>query len=173
MDKQKQLDRSYYDECLPTWKHPSSWDSSANFIGIEPGGYSIYSKNRDSTLLETTNFDAVLRELGGETEYVEVVRHRHWACGWIEYIIVDRNAPEKLLDTCVDICRALENHPVLDEDTYTQAQWEAIHDYWLNASMRERIDLCTEVGISIFQARYYDMMPDKIKEHLMNDERFY
>src|SRR5262245_4928699 len=46
------------------------------------------SRNRDSSLLEQSNFDVCLKALGGESETVEVHRFGHWGCGWFELILV-------------------------------------------------------------------------------------
>jgi hypothetical protein len=161
------MNKDYYSEMLPSWGHPTGFDSAANFIGQVPQGYCIYSQNRDSSILERTNFTVILEQLGGEGEHVEVVKHSHWACGWIEYIIVDKQAPNSLLDTCVDILRALSDYPVMSDERYSDAQYEAIHEHWENLRMRERIDLCIECGESIFAARRD--MPESVYESLSTD----
>ena len=167
------IDRTYYDECLNKWDHPTKSDSIRNFIGTIPTGYCIYSQNRESSILELVNFKAILADLGGEGEHVEIIRHKHWACGWIEYLMVSRDAPTELLDRCVEIARALDSDPVYDDEAYSNEQYTAVTEHWLNASMRERVALCSEAGVSIFRARYYDDIPDKVFENLMNDQRFY
>jgi hypothetical protein len=167
------IDRTYYDECLDKWDHPTKSDSIRNFIGTIPTGYCIYSQNRESSILELVNFKAILADLGGEGEHVETIRHKHWACGWIEYLMVSRDAPTELLDRCVEIARALDSDPVYDDESYSNEQDTAVTEHWLNASMRERVALCSEAGVSIFRARYNDDMPDKVFENLMNDQRFY
>ncbi len=166
------IDRTYYDECLDKWDHPTKSDSIRNFIGTIPTGYCIYSQNRESSILELVNFKAILADLGGECEHVEIIRHKHWACGWIEYLMVSRDAPTELLDRCVEIARALDSDPVYDDEAYSNEQYTAVTEHWLNASMRERVALCSEAGVSIFRARYHDDMPDNVFENLMNDERF-
>ena len=86
--------------------------------------------------------------------------------------MVSRNAPVELLDRCVEIARALDQYPVYDEEAYSNEQHTAVMEHWLNASMRERVELCSEAGVSIFSARYDYDMPDKVYENLMNHERF-
>jgi hypothetical protein len=167
------IDRTYYDECLNKWDHPTGSDSIRNFIGTIPTGYCIYSQNRESSILELVNFKAILADLGGEGEHVEIIRHKHWACGWIEYLMVSRDAPTELLDRCVEIARALDSDPVYDDESYSNEQYTAVTEYWLNASMRERVALCSEAGVSIFRVRYHNDMPDKVFDNLMNGKRFY
>jgi len=159
------MSKDYYDECLKRWDHPTGFDSDANFAGDKPTGYVIYSRNRDSSILEETNFAAILEDLGGEGDLVRVIRHGHWACGWIEYITVDDTAPDTLLDRCVDIVRALEEYPVYSDNRYSEAQWEAITDHWERSNLRDRADYCREAGVSIFAARH-DCMPDAVYEVL-------
>jgi hypothetical protein len=159
------MNKEYYDECLKRWDHPTGFDSNANFSGYKPNGYVIYSHNRDSSILEETNFKAILEDLGGEGDLVRVIRHGHWACGWIEYITVDDTAPEALLDQCVDITRALAGYPVYSDDLYSEAQWAAIAEHWKQSILRDRVDYCRDAGISIFAARR-DCMPEGIWEVL-------
>lgn len=166
------MTKEYYDECLKRWDHPTGFDSDANFAGYKPTGYVIYSRNRDSSILEETNFAAILEDLGGEGDLVRVIRHRHWACGWIEYITVDDTAPDTLLDRCVDIIRALEGYPVFSDAAYGEAQHDAAFKYWRDADLQDRIDLCLEAGVSIFAARRGDEMPEKVFDDLMNSDLF-
>lgn len=140
-------------DILPLWDHPTSFDSNANFVGYKPTGYVIYSRNRDSSILENVNFNGILSAIGGEGEHVEIVRHKHWACGWIEYIVVNKQAPTALLDQCVDIVKSLAGYPIFCEDSYMTAQNEAIQDHWLNLTLRDRIDVCLDNGVTIFAAR--------------------
>ena len=159
------MKRDYYDEVLQRWDHPTGFDSDVNFAGYKPTGYVIYSRNRDSSILEETNFAAILEDLGGEGDLVRVIRHGHWACGWIEYIMVDDTAPDSLLDQCVDIARALEDYPVFSDSRYSEAQWEAIHDHWDRLPLADRVDLCRDNGVSIFAARR-DSIPDQVYQDL-------
>src|SRR5690349_11232303 len=71
------------------------------------------TRNRDSDCLTESNFDAALKQLGGESDDCEVHRFRHWACGWFEIIIVrPGSAAEK---EAHEIEAALDDYPVLDE----------------------------------------------------------
>lgn len=159
---------SIYDEMLPTWTHPTGFDSASNYVGTTPVGYCIYSQNRESSILDAVNFKGILEDLGGESEHVSVIRHGHWACGWIEYIMVSKNAPTNLLDRCVGILRGLANRPVYSDDAYSDAVYEAIADYWHNASLRERIERCKDVGVSFLRARH-SAMPDQVFDQLRDE----
>lgn len=160
--------RDYYDETLQRWNHPTGFDSDENFIGRKPTGYVIYSRNRDSSILEETNFTGILEDLGGEGDFVKVIRHGHWACGWIEYITVSDEAPNTLLDQCVEIGRALSNYPIWEEQAYSNAQWEAIGNYWEGANLKYRVHLCQEAGVSVFAARR-DEVPSEVYDRLTDE----
>ena len=67
---------------------PTIFDSMNNFLGEVPENnlLFVYAQNRDSDRLTRSNFECILKELGGESETVCVIRYGHWACGWVEYI---------------------------------------------------------------------------------------
>lgn len=167
------MSREYYDECLKRWNHPTGFDSNANFIGYKPTGYVIYSRNRDSSILEETNFAAILKDLGGEGDLIRVIRHRHWACGWIEYITVDDTSPEALLDQCVEIAKALAAYPILNEDAYEMKREEAMIDHWNDLTLDERIDECRHHEVSIFAARRLNDIPQAILDYWRDQETFF
>lgn len=87
----------------------------------------LLGKNRDSSLLKQSNFDVALEMLGGESDDVEVCRFGHWACGWIEIIIV--NPKSKLANTAEMIEQAIEDYPVLDEEDWSNREYEAHADW--------------------------------------------
>jgi hypothetical protein len=108
------------------------------------------NKTRDANVLDESNFDCILKHLGGESDTVEVHRFGHWACGWYELILVHpsrKNEVEK-------IEKDLDNYPVFDEDHYSQACDEARDKFWAELSISDRVKMCQEAGISIFQARH-------------------
>lgn len=148
------------------WQHPEY------YAGHSPiGSYLIYSKNRDSSLLEQSNFDCILAELeqydDPENPAVYTFTASHWACGWIEYIIVNETDNEKLLTVAGEIVCALSDYPVFSEDHYSEVQHDAICDHWENASISERMDLCKDCEISIFSARS-ECIPSEAQQWLMD-----
>jgi hypothetical protein len=155
---------------LRKWDYPTSWDSSVNFIGEKPNGYSVYSRNRESSILENTNFEECLNRLGGESEWVEIVCHKHWACGWIEYLMLKENAPHTLIEIAIETTKELDAYPILNEHLYTEAQLDSMQTYWDNLSIKERIDYCKDAGISIFAARH--SLPQKIECQWFDSDMF-
>lgn len=150
---------------LTTWKHPD------HYGGFSPDGdFLIYSKNRDSFLLEESNFECIERDItnaanklpepenDGEhnqgASWVYTFRANHWGCGWVEYLLVRRDAPEQLQKLCYEIEGALADYPVYDDQDFSEREHEATQEYWSSLSVRERIEYCKENDVSIFQARY-------------------
>lgn len=108
-------------------KNLKPWSCPQNYCGSEYPDYyrTGFGQSRDSGLLERCNFSAALDRLGGETPRgVIVTRASHWACGWVESILVHKSAYAKLrtadgLREYVD-----ETYPILDEDGYYELQNE-------------------------------------------------
>ena len=120
-------------------------------------------RNRDSGILEESNFEAALEILGGESENVQVHSFGHWACGWLEIILVAPDTPEA--EKAHEIESSLENYPVLDEMDYSEREYEAMQEYWTDLSIAERVDLCQKYDESIFSARS-DFPPEIVEERI-------
>ena len=175
------------DEC--TWEHPPSYG------GHSPvGDFLIYSRNRDSSILENVNYDEILRvlreeqekqceapEVEGEeyTPWVYDFRASHWGVGWVEYIIVRKEAPEALLTLAGEIFCALSDYPVFSDDLYSEAQHEAICEYWENCGAQEQMEYLIKSGMPEAEAdRLTDLddappMPDSAYDELSQSEMFY
>lgn len=135
---------------LPRYKdfHPSVFDRHIHVEEIE--NFAIVAfRSRDSNILEECNFTEILKSLGGESEQVQVHRFGHWGCGWFEQILVHPDLDEKAAEV---VC-ALANYPVWDEEAYSEACWAAAYEQWEQMRMRDKIELCTNLGESAFAAR--------------------
>lgn len=146
----------------------SNLDSCSNYAGERfDDYYVVYSKTRDSEILTEVNFQVALERLGGESDTVRVVRIGHWACGWIEHLMVHKGAMDATLKEADEIVAALGAYPILDEVRYSAAQDDAIYNWWEKSmSTRERIDDCKRVGVSIFHARPKRGIPEQIYDEL-------
>ena len=157
------------------------WSTPDSYLGHNPvGDYVIYSRNRDSSILENTNYELILTQLQGEAEkYPDIdspvydFRASHWACGWVEYVIVDKDAPQSVLDLAEDILRGLADYPVVSDDIYSENQFNAIYEYWQDCGLKERIEWCKDAGESIFSARREDCIPSPVFDELCQHEMFY
>jgi len=115
-------------------------------------------QTRDSGCLDKSNFRVVLKDLGDESETVEVHRFGHWACGWFEIIIVKPGTPQA--DSVEEWERALADYPVADESDYSELEWETACEYWERMGLRERAEWCERSDVSIFAARRDDIPED-------------
>lgn len=125
----------YQPERLERWTRPE------HYFGAEwPEYFSAgVGRSRDSDCLEESNFDAMLAELGGESDTVQVVRESHFLCGWVEWIAI-HESDEKSLRAADAMQARLEDYPVLDEDDYCDREYEECERVWSDCySERERL----------------------------------
>jgi hypothetical protein len=132
-------------ECK-VWSHPDSYE------GYSPDGdYIIYSRHRDSGILDESNYELILQELralipesweGDSDPQCEAPCHdfraSHWAVGWLEHIIVKASAPEDMIIRAAEIIEALDDYPVYNEMDYSDRQYKAVCDYWDNIHYPEK-----------------------------------
>ena len=155
----------------------NAWSTPDDYLGHNPeGDYVIYCRHRDSTILDDVNYGIICKELGAvDDDYTAPVytfRASHWAVGWVEYVIVRKDAPEETLETASGFICSLADYPSLDDEAYSSEQYHAVQDYWASQSVRERVYWCAEAGESIFSARR-DYPSEKVLEHLEQSEMFY
>jgi hypothetical protein len=125
---------------LEKWKLPTC------YVGAEwPDYYSSgVGQSRDSDALERSNFACMLRELGGESETVIVVRESHWAVGWVEWIAI-HESDAKSLEKADGIKAALADYPVIDESHWSELEWNEAADYWDSLSPRAKVEMALDV----------------------------
>src|SRR5208337_234198 len=106
---------------VTAWKRPDC------YIGAEWYGWfgSGFGRSRDSDCLEESNFHtakAALLPLANDYEdesTVRVVREKHWAVGWVEWIAVhSTNLPA--LAKARELCERANNYPVLNEEDFSR-----------------------------------------------------
>jgi hypothetical protein len=145
---------TYQPEHLQLWTRPDS------YMGAEwPDYYVFLGQHRDSDPLARSNFECGLEALGGESDTVIVVRARHWAVGWCEFIGVHKN-DARALETADSITAALSDYPVLNEDHFSQLEWSEAENYWQQLPIKYRVEMCQEAGVTIFAARH-DYIPQQ------------
>ena len=154
-------------EHLKTWEHPRDYG------GFSPeGDYVITSKNRDSDSLTRSNWECIGHDMSAEAyddgtdgfESRPTVYHwraGHWACGWVEYMMVRADAPKDILAKADEILRRLDVFPVYDEHHWSALEWDEACEYWERMSISDRVELIRRAnnGISIFAARH-DYIPE-------------
>ena len=118
---------------------PTQYDRAGlNANELERGAWLVLPtiRTRDSGPLERSNFAAALEQLGGESDTVEVHRFGHWACGWLEIVLVH---PSRLADAQA-IEDELEDYPVIDEEALSELEFEEASETWHAMSEADRID---------------------------------
>jgi len=126
--------------------------------------YGFRTRNRDSDSLTRSNFICALKALGGESDDVQIHRFGHWACGWYEIIIVKHGT--KAFEIAEQIEKDLEGYPVVNEEHFSDLEFDEACQAWKDADFRDRIYQCQSFGVSIFAARS-DCMPDTPSGELM------
>ena len=89
------------------------------------------SQTRDSEALGRANFDATLRELGGESDTVQVHRFGHWGPGWFEIILIDATDTARV-QTAQEIEDALSDYSVVDESLWSEYESDDCAKTWLH-----------------------------------------
>ena len=158
------------DITLPTWEHPRDYG------GFSPDGdFLLLSRNRDSSALDRSNWDTVCAAMGASTwdardtlgrPAVYHWRAGHWACGWIEYLMVRADASEDILAEACEIHAALKSYPVFDESHFSQLESDEALACWSSSSLRTRMEWCRIQGVSIFAARRDDDIPPGVEDEL-------
>lgn len=101
--------------------HLERWKRLDNYIGADHSEWFVaYSRVRDSGLLDQSNYDAVLKRLGGESDTVVVIQFSHWAWGWVDVILVHENDKDRLVEANEILRYLAEDYPILDEDHYEE-----------------------------------------------------
>ena len=139
-----------------------------------------YGHNRDSELLTESNWDAqlsMLREIDPDGNDHFDARFGHWANGWFEIVLVRPGSPCET--KAQEIGDALESYPVLDEEDWSNREWEEMDRIWREMSVSERYNMIADIrkkcehwgdrnlAPSIFAARR-DYFPknDRLEEEL-------
>lgn len=137
-----------------SFKHLKRWQLPDSYFGAEwPEHYVFMGQHRDSDSLSRSNFMCTLDAIGGESDTVQVVRESHWAVGWIEWIAI-HESDTKALEIAESILKALEDYPVVNEDHWSNLEYEEACEYWERMSIRDRVEYCQRAGVSIFGARH-------------------
>jgi hypothetical protein len=132
-------------------QHLKLWTMPQNYAGeVWPAYYSSgCGQSRDSDALERSNFACMLKAIGGESETVHVVRESHWAVGWVEWIAIHQD-DEKALQLADEVQAGLEDYPAVNEDHWSELEWNEAADYWDSLSPREKVRMAMDE-----RARYH------------------
>jgi len=122
-------------------------DSFSNYSGPDHGhAVVVVGMTRDSDLLSISNFECALERLGGESPTVEVLSMGHWACGWIKLLTVNPQDRKALIEAYT-IKRELDEYPVLDDDDFSEREYEAFSNYAEESKQDLAKALCAHFGL--------------------------
>ena len=167
------------------------WERAPNYSGQDWGSYSIVASiNRDSDALERVNFEAarkLLSQWEGEEVtptpsgdipcpqmQVTIASANHWAVGWVQSLMIHKEAPEAARIEAADIIASLADYPCLDDEALCNLENEEARETWEDClGDREKIRIARSLGIETpnLAARWgYHIMLDKtdgrVAEHL-------
>ncbi|WP_422451933.1 hypothetical protein [Endozoicomonas sp. ALC066] len=148
------------------------WDleqfiSPENYSGFEPvGHFYVYSRTRDSGIIENSNYEMILEELTKKWgDVVYDYRASHWGCGWVETILMKPDAPEKAQKHLYEILGALSDSPVYCEQDYSERVEDEACDLWYSTSDSEKEDYCSGVGVDLKNVGMdWCEIPDELQE---------
>ena len=107
------------------------WETPRDYYGYDPvGHYVVLSTGRDAGTVSSCNYNAAVDIIRGaadralkvgcgswwkDEEITWNVSAGHWANGWGEYLMVNKDAPQPVIAAAADILTRLEQYPILDE----------------------------------------------------------
>lgn len=165
-------------DTLPAWEYPDS------YIGEDYTGYHVlYSIHRDSDLIDVSNHESILKtfqdhdirvvedyRMNDNPPDVIDVRASHWAVGWIDTIMVHHDADPKAIDIAVSIHDSLSDYPILDDEDYSNREYEMIiesYDQWIESEfmglLKSHFDLYDiEPKDGICTKDLFDLIMDRV-----------
>ena len=158
-------------EYLEPWTDdgPTAFDSSKNYSGEDFTEFYVapVGTSRDADLLTQSHYDVISKSILEASTHDETDCHSfgHWACGWDELLLIHRD-DTPALERAEQWACALENHPVANEDHYSELEFTTASDNWYAMSLRERIEACARYDVSVFSARR-DCLPESRTGELM------
>ena len=109
----------------------------------------VYTHNRDSGLLDLSNASMIEKELEPFTEAADedpdvvMESHNHWACGWIDGFSIRVFRDGQITDAFRkyhELAERLAEYPILDEEDYSNREYEATIENIVNAAWRLKDD---------------------------------
>lgn len=140
------------------------WVRPSNYVGKDWDNYfCLVSLNRDSDPIERVNFETarkILSKWEGEEVsatlpgdipcqeiQVTVASANHWAVGWVETLLIHKDASEDALTEAAEIICSLADYPCLNDERLSDLEWEEANQTWDHMSARERTYIAKRIGI--------------------------
>ena len=104
---------------------------------------------------------------------ITIIRDHHWAVGWVETLCIHESNITALERAEELQAGLMDDYPVLDEEDYSNRQYEARQESWKWLSIKERVRVIQKYSredTSVFAARSEEMPQDwGITEYLSQD----
>lgn len=145
----------------------TKWTRADNYAGQTWNGWLLApcAITRDSDTLDRSNWsaqwDALAPTIGANgvedndgqlTDTVQIVRNGHWACGWLEFVVI-HPSNTNAVTIAENLASRLANYPSLDDDTWSGLQWdegsETAEQEWKYADALERLNICRRLGVDV------------------------
>lgn len=148
--------------------HCKRWTLPDSYMGAQwPDYYVFLGRHRESDSLTRSNAlvaEERINELPpweGEQDSRFWVRESHWAVGWVEWFAIHED-DEAALRAADAMLERIESYPCLDEDHWSQLEWDEACDYWARMSVADRLDAirASHSTVSPFSARRPEMPSD-------------
>ena len=135
-----------HDDCNAAGHPCSYWGGNGSWLVV-------VGQHRDSDVLERSNFQVAQERLEKvNPDCYTIESENHWAVGWVEHLLVDPTNAAAIQEAEA-MREAIEKYPILDEDHFSNLEYEEAAEYWANMSVRDRVEACQESDVSIFAAR--------------------
>lgn len=113
--------------------------------------YFIYSHNRDSDILQESNYETITKLLDDNNHNYEIHRFDHWLCGWVEAICINETEI-KAIKFCEELKERLESYPLLDDIDYYEREAKEINNSWsdwIEWNFRNSIESKFEIDLDL------------------------
>lgn len=131
-------------------KSMKKWQDTGSYMGADLSDwYILVSRTRDSFSLENSNYESILRDLkakrfkAAESEdstggYL-ACNFGHWACGWIEAIMIHKDSSDSLLEWADQVRAGLDDYPVYDEEDFSEREFNMAYEYIRDYVVRDYV----------------------------------
>lgn len=128
----------------------TKWSKPDSYFGHNPeGDFVLYSlAGNMAQILDESNFECFKSAMekaekslppdDDREQLVTTWRASHWACGSVTYLMLSKAAPDDLKQAAEDILEGLAQYPVVNEDDYSERQYNAAGEYWDSLSAEEK-----------------------------------
>ena len=113
-----------------------------------------FGTHRAASTLTRSNYEVLeqrLRAVDGNEETWHEESSSHWAVGWVANIAVKPESRAAAIVNEAEI--AVADYPVLDEEHFSDLEFNESIEYWNNCSLSERVGYLQENNESVFAAR--------------------